>query len=1428
MTAETIAIEYQVKNAAAFIRSAKDSEKALRDEAKALELSVRELQKEILEKKKAGKAGQDYIRATQLEIQALRLNAAEKRNQAAAMQEQAKAAQQALKPTENLTKAFASQTTVMLSTTAAIAGIGYGLSKAINEFGNFERTLNTIKAVSGATAGEMESIKKSALDLGASTIFSNQQVADSYLGLARAGFTTQDSLASMPGLLSLAAASGDSLGQSAEITAGILRGFNLNASEAGRVADVLAQAANVSAGEIGDFGAALKQLAPVALSSNQSLEELAGELAILSNRMINGADAGTDLKAILLRLVRPDTQKELKALGLQVTDTENRIKPLVQIIGEFKERFKDLNQAGQLEVAGKIAGIENVKSLLTLINTDKAELDEFINKMKSAEGAAASMAETINQGVNTSVEEFGGAIETLSSKLGEKLAPAFNGVVQAATNFIAALGNNDALQSFTIGAAAAVTGAASLVATIKLLPAAFQAAQTASLALSAALGISTGGLTWVIGGLVAAGGTLGVLYQKMEQDQRRFKETTLELRGEIDRLTDSQAQESLKTIKLAKEYDELAKKKNLTKGESQRLADIVDSLVTTMGIEGESVDQLTKKYGSLAAAIREKTVASLAEKRQEALNDKLKQTQSDRKQAGIDLRSAQNAEGDFFRQIYGPDGKLLTGKARSKFLKDQTRKAKAALERVSRKEEFEKDAILNVLDDTRKIIEGVENPAKNAAPGNFGTQNAPSTEKTKKGRNARGRSAESLEQRAIRNIMREQSVFNENLNATAALANADLGAEPTFVQQTRIETIKLAEAKKKLEETQQRLNALNPKTEQGLELQSLALESVRAELTQNKVATKELQNEQERFDKAIRNRERDFLSGLQVGNTQAELNQLAENIEQRNQELDALYERGQISAEEYYGTLAERSQFYSDAEIKALEIRIEAINKIKEELTPLEIQQGRLLELTAQENDLVGQIVAKRKQQQTEQSTLTVQLTKTLEATGKRLGDSFEQQLSNAIQSALTGGGALGAIKQFAKAFGSSILAELASGLAKNIRLAVDPFMQALGQGINRLFGRQGEATTASGSGGLNQGLNLSKGKLAIAGLGLGVAAGGRAVASNSKGAGGKIAGAAMGALGGAATGAMLGSVVPGIGTAIGAVAGAIIGGVSAMFGGGGKKKQALWEANGQRNADFANKILNGADQNNIIDLTNRRNLLMAKWRKQEKAGKGGKQQLKDAADQLKAAIKAREKSINEALKEFEKQNKDLADQVALGDAKPFEKAAIERRIAIRQIEFDTAKLLDQFKDSEKAKTAILEQDSLKRQLLQQQENNAAKDSVETLADLLKQRDEAANANVFQRAKSAEQVKRETIANLDKGIAEAFLKLQGQLAAGATPGPTAGLNQILEQVERLKVNGGNATLNVYIDEANNPALVQEAVTRAFNSFTLKVFGANVY
>lgn len=609
----------------------------------------------------------------------------------------------------------------------------------------------------------------------------------------------------------------------------------------------------------------------------------------------------------------------------------------------------------------------------------------------------------------------------------------------------------------------------------------------------------------------------------------------------------------------------------------------------------------------------------------------------------------------------------------------------------------------------------------------------------------------------------------------------------------------------------------------------------------------------------LNNEQRKIKTERQIADSQQAAQIQLASIEQvRDREIAAGEEVGALLDQEFQNRTISINKYYeqknkliegqiqiekdaADQRIAILKARITEAEKINDEGAKRQAE----LEIDATQRAFEDTADNLRRQQ----DKLKQEQGQALGQASRDFGNGLQSAISTAIKEAFDGTGPLKALKNFANNLKNLVVGTLADAIAQGFR------QSKAFKGVSDFFGSLFNKLSGNGNNAASPGLGLSGasiGKAGAAAAGIAISALGSNIAGQNRSTGRNLAGVGVGAAGGALAGAAIGSIVPVIGTAIGAVLGGAVGGTaaaakssggafagkskSALIGGlaggglgfliggfiGAAKRKREIERQQKIADELVNKALNGADQNNLIDLQSRRSALLGN----NKGLTGSRvKTIRDGAAQLAELIKAREKSIAEALKEFEKQNRDLADQVALNDAKPFERAALERQIAIRQIEFDTAKLLEQFKDSEKAKTQILEQESLKRKLLQQEENEAAKQTVQDLADLLKQRDEVANSNVFQRAKSVEQIKKEAISNIDKDIAEAYLKLQGQLAAGATPGNTASLNQIIAQAGQL--SGQQNTLNIVINEASNPAMVHEAITRAFAAFSQKIYGANV-
>ena len=329
----------------------------------------------------------------------------------------------------------------------AEATLGYGI-KAAKDYGNLERVFNTLIAVAPEVKGRMKEIEQSTFDLGQSTIFSAMDVAVGYKELAKQGFSAQELLDSMPGLLNTAAAAELDLATSTDVVAGTLRGFNMKASETMKVADVLAKTAAVSSAGIPDLGEAMKQIAPIASIANQDLGEMASTLGLLANNMVKGSDAGTDIKAILLNLssiATPSTKKqkklntELANMGVEFTTNTGKIRPFLDVMQDLGKATSKLSSSEKLKIFEDIAGKENVKTLALLANQSSDAIKAMRKETENSTGASKAMADEINKGMTQALGEASSALENTNLKMGKLFAPSVISGLQTVTALLGGL-----------------------------------------------------------------------------------------------------------------------------------------------------------------------------------------------------------------------------------------------------------------------------------------------------------------------------------------------------------------------------------------------------------------------------------------------------------------------------------------------------------------------------------------------------------------------------------------------------------------------------------------------------------------------------------------------------------------------------------------------------------------------------------------------------------------------------------------------------------------------------------------------------------------------------------------------------------------------------------------------------------------------------
>lgn len=313
--------------------------------------------------------------------------------------------------------------TKLITTGVAAAGVAataLGVA-AIKMAADFDASMSTVQANTGASADEMAQLRQAAIDAGADTVYSATESADAINELGKAGLSTSDILSGgLSGALNLAASDGMAVGDAAELMATTLKQFNMTGAESTQVADALAAGAGKAVGSAHDLGLALNQAGMVSHSFGISMQETAGTLAAFAESGMIGSDAGTSLKTMLISLANPSTKASnlMQELGINAYDAQGKFIGLSGLAGVLKDKLGGLSQEQRNQALATIFGTDAIRAANVLYEQGAEGIDDWTDAV-SESGFAAQQAAARNNNLKGDLENLSGSFESLMISLGE-------------------------------------------------------------------------------------------------------------------------------------------------------------------------------------------------------------------------------------------------------------------------------------------------------------------------------------------------------------------------------------------------------------------------------------------------------------------------------------------------------------------------------------------------------------------------------------------------------------------------------------------------------------------------------------------------------------------------------------------------------------------------------------------------------------------------------------------------------------------------------------------------------------------------------------------------------------------------------------------------------------------------------------------------
>lgn len=327
-------------------------------------------------------------------------------------------------------------------TAAGLAVAAFGVA-SIKMSADFDEQMSTVQANSGATSAQLGQLREAALQAGASTVYTASESAGAINDLAKAGMSVSDILSGgLTASLNLAAAGQMNVGDAAEYMSQALTMFHLSGKDATSTADALAAGADKAVGNVSDFGDALNNCGVMANSFGMNLQETVGVLGLFAQNGIVGAEAGTQLNSMLMRLAHPaaDAESTMKELGISTHDASGKFVGMSNLAGQLHDKLGKLTDQQRQEAEATIFGSYAIKGAGIIMDAGKSGVDKW-TKAVSDSGFAAQQASNKTNNLKGDLKMLESATQSAMTKIGEGAQGPLRKFAQGITDLITDFGN---------------------------------------------------------------------------------------------------------------------------------------------------------------------------------------------------------------------------------------------------------------------------------------------------------------------------------------------------------------------------------------------------------------------------------------------------------------------------------------------------------------------------------------------------------------------------------------------------------------------------------------------------------------------------------------------------------------------------------------------------------------------------------------------------------------------------------------------------------------------------------------------------------------------------------------------------------------------------------------------------------------------------
>lgn len=328
--------------------------------------------------------------------------------------------------------------------TAAV-GIGGAMvaigGYAIKVGSDFESAMSNVAAISGATGDDLQMLKDTAQEMGATTQFSATEAANALSYMALAGWDANQSASALPGVLNLAAASGMELASASEMVTDYMSAFGMSCEQSGYFADMLAYAQSNASTTAELLGESYKNCAANMAATGQDVETTTSLLAMMADRGLKGSEAGTALAAVMRDLTAKMSDGAIKIgdTSVAVQNANGNYRDLTDILQDVESATNGMGDAEKAAALSSTFTADSIKGLNLILNAGVSNAADFENQLRNSSGTAENMANAMNDNLAGAMKSLQSRAETFGNAIYESFSVQLKDAVNAAADALGSL-----------------------------------------------------------------------------------------------------------------------------------------------------------------------------------------------------------------------------------------------------------------------------------------------------------------------------------------------------------------------------------------------------------------------------------------------------------------------------------------------------------------------------------------------------------------------------------------------------------------------------------------------------------------------------------------------------------------------------------------------------------------------------------------------------------------------------------------------------------------------------------------------------------------------------------------------------------------------------------------------------------------------------